>query len=250
VLRDRRVAWGWGGAALVILLVVAIAHSHPPRPLVDAGFEHGLRGWNTSGAGDAVPTVASDRVHEGSAAAKIVLTGSQSRSELILAHPRSGAIFDFHEGDTYYYGFSFFIDSMIWGRPGAHNILWQLHQRGTGSTGSPPVALALISYRGRRGLWLQSRAGRDRFLRPLALHRWYDVTVRFHVSSRRTGSYDVYLNGRRVDRDAGVDTLVPGYAACMIQTGLYRNGGVLHGTSEIRLDAVRLGRTFAQVQPR
>jgi hypothetical protein len=235
-------------AAAAIAAVTLAPVGSGRHQVIHAGFEHGLRGWNTSGAGDAVPTVVSDRVREGSRAARVLLLGDQSRSELILARP-SGAIFDFRDGDSYYYGFSFAVLSMVWGHPGAHNIIWQLHQRGTGDTGSPPLALALVRFRGRRGLWSESAARRrDRFLGPVALHRWYDVTLRFTVSNRHRGSYRVWLDRRPVDAGAHMNTLDPRYQTCMIQTGLYRNGPVLRGTSEIRLDAARLGSTFAKVQ--
>jgi Polysaccharide lyase len=246
-----------GTVALLLLAVLGAAAAlifaaSPNRPgrysVIDAGFEHGLRGWNTSGAGDAVPTVVADRVREGSHSARVRLTGGEGRSELILASP-SGAIFNFHEGDTYYYGFSFYVVSMDWGHPGAHNIIWQLHQRGVGNTGSPPLALALLRFHGHRGLWSESAARRvDRFLRPIRLHRWYDVTLRFVVSSHRKGSYRVWLDRRPVDAGSRMDTLLPGFRNCMIQTGLYRNANVLRGASEIRLDAARLGSTFARVQ--
>ena len=64
------------------------------------------------------------------------------------------------------------------------------------------------------------------------------------MSNTGHGSYDLYLNGEPIDSRKDVTTLLPGFASCMIQTGLYRG---VEGDSEIRLDSVRLGTSLEQV---
>jgi hypothetical protein len=43
--------------------------------------------------------------------------------------------------------------------------------------------------------------------------------------------------------------IVPVATYAYIKDGLYRNGGEIPGTSEIRLDAAKLGDTMESVQP-
>ena len=150
----------------------------------------------------------SDIVREGTHSARVALTGSQVRSELILANGGSRVLLS--EGDDRWYGFSFFIARMVYGFPGAnggHNIIWQFHQIGTGNVGSPRLSLSLSDYgpggfdgqqRG-KGLWLEADGpgGQgDRFLEPLAEQAWHDVAVHLGVSTQKAGFYRVYLDGQ------------------------------------------------------
>ncbi len=217
--------------------------------MVDAGFENGLRNWNTAGVGDVVPTVVSDVVREGSRAAAVVLTGAQSRSELILGGNggNSGTI-SFSEGDESFYGFSFNVREMVYGKPGGHNLVMQLKSDGEGS---PAFGLQLWDYQGKRGLWSHGGAmGGDRYLAPIAHGAWQDIVVRFKASSQGAGLYELYLNGQLIDARSGVSTIVPGRTTAYIKNGLYRNGATVPGTSDIRLDAARLGTTWAEASIR
>jgi hypothetical protein len=219
-----------------------------------ANFEQGLSGWNTAGVGDTVPTVVSDTVREGSGAANVTLTGSQGRSELILGGDGSSSLDGyktFNEGDEAYYSFSFLIKSMQYGRPGAHNLIYQLHSDGTGS---PPLGLALWDYEGDdgvsggRGLWSHGSAmGGDRFLAPLDEDRWYDVAIRITNSRTGNGSYDLYLDGELIDSRSGVNTIRTDRTYNYMKNGLYRNGDEIPGTSELRIDNARLGTSLNAV---
>jgi Polysaccharide lyase len=224
--------------------------------VLDAGFEEGLVNWNTAGVGEAMPTVVNDTVRDGGQAGKVVLTGSQNRSELILGGNGGGStsgMVEFHEGDEYWYGFSFYIVSMVYGEPGAHNLIMQF--KGD-DDGSPAFGLQLWDYEGddgeyagnSRGLWSQGPAmDGDRFLAPVAEHAWHDVKIHFRASASGAGFYELYLDGNLIDSRSGVSMIADGAGFAYVKDGLYRNGGELDGTSELRLDAAKLGHSLADV---
>jgi Polysaccharide lyase len=225
-------------------------------PIMEAGFENGLVGWNTAGVGEAAPTVVSDIVRSGSHSAKVILTGTQGRSELIFggsgtSDPAGTA--RFVEGDEYYYGFSFYIQSMVYGHPGAHNLIMQF--KGD-DEGSPAFGLQLWDYEGDhgeysadpKGLWSHGTAmGGDRFLALAPEHEWHDVVIHFKVSRVGAGFYQVYLDGKLVDSREHISLLAPEATLGYIKNGLYRNGAEIPGTSEIRLDDAKLGATYSAV---
>jgi len=177
--------------------------------VIDAGFENGLDNWNTAGVGTTIPAVTSDLVRSGAGAGRFVLTGAQERSELILGGNGGGSANDtirFYEGAEAYYAFSFYIESMVYGKPGGHNLIMQL--KGD-DDGSPNFALQLWNYEGDdgesggRGLWSHSEAmDGDRYLAPAAEHQWHDVVVHFKASGSNAGFYEVYLDGRWWPMDA------------------------------------------------
>lgn len=75
--------------------------SDPPRPdglVWENGFENGLSGWNTAGVGDVDPSTSTDIVHSGQRSGRVVLNGSQDRSELIMGGRGDG---DFSDTRTY-----------------------------------------------------------------------------------------------------------------------------------------------------
>jgi Polysaccharide lyase len=226
--------------------------------VLDAGFEQGLFNWNTAGVGEALPTVASDVVRSGSQAGRVVLTGSQGRSELILGGNGGGStsgMIEFHEGDEYWYGFSFYIESMVYGHPGAHNLIMQF--KGD-DDGSPAFGLQLWDYEGDDGEYAESPKGLwshgpamdgDRFLAPVGEHEWHDVAIHFRASGSGAGFYEVYLDGSLIDSRSGVSMIASGASFAYIKDGLYRSGEDIPGTSELRLDAAKLGHSRESVQP-
>lgn len=228
----------------------------PPPPLLQADFENGLSGWNTAGVGEVLPRVATDIVREGAKSSAIRLTGEQDRSELILGGNGGGSTagtIQFREGDEYFYGFSFYIETMVYGEPGAHNLIMQFK---SADSGSPNFGLQLWDYAGDggqgggRGLWSHGDAmGGDRFLAPVPEQTWHDVVIHFKASSVGAGFYEVYLDGVQIDSRSGVSMIVPGAPYAYIKDGLYRNGEEIPGTSEIRLDAAKLGDTMESVLP-
>jgi Polysaccharide lyase len=227
-----------------------LAPASASSPLLDAGFENGLVGWNTAGVGEVTPTIVSDIVRSGSKSAKVILSGSQNRSELILGGNGGGSttgMVKFEEGAEYYYGFSFYIQSMVYGHPGAHNVIMQFKSDGVGS---PNFDLSLWDYQSHKGLWSEGDAmGGNRFLAPAAERQWHDVVIHFKASKQAAGFYEVFLDGQLVDSRNGVSMIRPDRSYGYIKNGIYRNGGSIPGTSEIRLDAARLGTSLASVLP-
>ena len=158
---------------------------------------------------------------------------------------------EFVEGDEYWFGFSFYIQSMIYGHPGAHNLIMQFKSNGEGS---PNFGLQLWDFNGERGLWsagsaMQVGDSGERFLAPVAEDVWHDVQIHFKASSRGAGFYEVFLDGTLVDSQSGVSMIVPGRTSAYIKDGLYRNGEEIPGTSDLRLDAAKLGETRESVLP-
>jgi hypothetical protein len=224
-------------------------------PIVDAGFEKGLFDWNIAGVGEVVPTVVDGNARSGLSSGRFVLTGSEERSELGLGGDGTDAPGDvnFYEGSEYWYGFSFNVQRMVYGEPGAHNLIMQFKSDGEGS---PNFGLQLWDYEGDdgesggRGLWSHSGAmGGDRFLAPVSEDAWHDVAIHFKASSSGDGFYEVYLDSRLIDARDDVSMIVPGHDSAYIKTGIYRNGETASGTSELLVDAAKLGRSAFSVLP-
>jgi hypothetical protein len=225
---------------------------------LEAGFEEGLANWNTAGVGEAIPTVADDTVRSGLYSGRVALTGTEDRSELILGGnggSSTDGMVEFHEGDEYFYAFSFYVDSMVYGHPGAHNLIMQFKGN---DEGSPAFGLQLWDYEGDngeyaaepKGLWSHGPSmGGDRFLAPVAEHVWHDVVIHFRASSLEAGFYELFLDGRLIDARNGVGMIASGASYAYIKNGLYRNGANIPGTSELRLDDAKLGKTWGSVQP-
>jgi len=236
----------------------AAAPSSTESGVFDAGFEEGLFNWNTAGVGETLPTVVGDTARSGLHSGRFVLTGDQDRSELILGGnggASTDGMIEFGEGAEYWYGFSFEIDQMVYGHPGAHNLIMQFKGN---DDDSPGFGLQLWDYEGDdgeyadepRGLWSHGPAmDGDRFLAPVAEHEWHDIAIHFKASAVGAGFYEVFLDGNLIDARSGVSMLINGATFAYIKDGLYRNGGQIPGTSEIHLDAARLGHSLAEVQP-
>ncbi len=222
--------------------------------LLEAGFEGGLANWNTAGVGEVMPTVTSSVARTGSESGRVALTGSQNRSELILGGNGDGSTsgqIEFDEGAEYWYGFSFDIQQMVYGHPGAHNLIMQFKSDGEGS---PNFGLQLWDVNGKKGLWTggpsqEIGGGGERFLAPLSEHAWHDVQIHFKASSVGAGFYEVFLDDNLIDAQGGVSMIVPGHSYGYIKDGIYRNGDIIPGTSEIHLDAAKLGETRESVLP-
>ncbi len=235
---------------------VQAAPSSTEAGVLEAGFEEGLLNWNTAGVGETLPTVVDDTERSGLHSGRFVLTGDEDRSELILGGNGGGStngMIEFGEGAEYWYGFSFEIDQMVYGHPGAHNLIMQFKGN---DEGSPAFGLQLWDYEGDegeyadepKGLWSEGPAmDGNRFLAPVAEHEWHDVAIHFKASAVGAGFYEVFLDGNLIDSRSGVSMIADGASFAYIKDGLYRNGGAIPGTSEIHLDAARLGHSQAEV---
>ena len=63
------------------------------------------------------------------------------------------------------------------------------------------------------------------------------------------GFYELFLDGNLIDAQSNVTMIVPGRGLAYIKTGLYRNGDEIPGTSELKIDAAKLGTTRESVLP-
>jgi Polysaccharide lyase len=210
-----------------------------------ANFENGLDGWSTAPAGNIPPRVVRGVVRDGANASAVRLTGEQSRSLLAFGgEGGSGDAVQIHEGDEYTFAFSFYIQSMSYGEPGADNVILQFM-----SDASDTRTLGLQLWQdgiadplnSGRGLWASGDAmGGDRFLAPLAERTWHDVMIRFRASSQGDGFYILSLDGELLDARGEISLIAPGSSSAQIEVGLLRDSTVVQGTSEIRLDAASL----------
>jgi len=227
-----------------------------PSPQLVANFENGLQGWSTSAIDDVDPTVEPGIVRDGEKSSVIRLSGDQSSSQLILGGDggSSGAgTVQIHEGDEYAFGFSFYIETMAYGVPGADNLVMRLK---SDADDEPAFGLQLWDLPGypweasQRGLWSSGEAvGGDRFLVAVPERVWHDVAIRFKASSQGEGFYELYLDGQLVDARDAVSLIAPGSSYAQIEVGLFRDGDRVQGDSEIHLDAAKLGDTLESVQP-
>jgi hypothetical protein len=241
---------------------VPSAPTTPPRPVrptsgtvLESSFESGnLLNWNIAGLGEVLPTVTNTLARSGSDSARFLLTGNQNRSELIFGGNGTASTYgteEFFEGEEFWYGFSFYIKQMVYGQPGAHNLIMQFKSNGTGS---PNFGLQLWNVNGKKGLWTGGAAQQigssgERFLSPLTENAWHDVQIHFKASEVGAGFYETFLDGKLVDAQSGISMIVPGKNGAYIKNGLYRNGGTAPGTSEIFIDSAKLGTTQASVLP-
>jgi hypothetical protein len=248
MVRDRLRA-----ARRLLQIVAAVAAVSAAALLATAApaspFREADAGWNTAGVGEVTPTTVSDLVRTGSRSTKVELRGSQERSELSYGAGGAGddGTIEFREGDERFYAFSINVREMVYGEPGAHNLVMQFKSDGEGS---PKFGLQLWDENGRRGLWSHGDAmDEDRYLAPFAHGAWHDLLIHFKASSQGRGFYRLYLDGRLIDERRGVSMIEPGREFAYIKNGIYRKGEAIPGTSEIRLDAARLGSTREEVRP-
>jgi hypothetical protein len=226
-----------------------------PTPRLVANFENGLQGW-TAGSGDWVPKLAGVIVRDGSNASLVRLTGEQSSSRLILGGDGGsgdvGAV-QIREGDEYAFAFSFYIQAMVYGEPGADNMVLRLK---SDASEEPQLGLQLWDYGstdwhdGARGLWSSGGAtDGPRFLGPVVEREWHDVVLNFRASAQGEGFYEIYLDGEKADARSGVSLIAPGSSFIQIEVGLFRDSSRVQGTSELRIDAAKLGDDLESVHP-
>lgn len=224
---------------------------------ISEGFETGdLVGWNIAGVGDVVPVVSTEQAREGTQSAKFTLTGTQDRSELILggegdADNANTVIVE--PGDTRTYSFSIYVDEMIYGKPGAHNLFFQLKGNDEGEDAGPHLSLHLWDYEGDdeeykdnpKGLWVQdvhpgTETEKNFWVALLPEKQWHDIEIKFKVSNDNEGSYGVKLNGIQVAAGKDLSTIAPTATLAYLKNGLYRNGTNIPGKSVLYFDNVKL----------
>jgi hypothetical protein len=229
--------------------VVAPPPAAPSGLHLVANFEEGLRGWSAS-VGDVFPGIVSGTVRDGGKASLVRLTGGQSGSGLIFGDTEGRAV-QIREGDTFAFGFSFYIQAMVYGQPGADNLIMRFGSEASEGQAfglqlwDPPPGALVRS----RGLWSSGEGmGGDRFLAAVPERSWHDVVVGFVASGQGLGSYQLYLDGRLIDARSGVSVIPPGADYVQIEVGLLRDADLLQGTSEIRIDAAQLADSLEAIQ--
>jgi Polysaccharide lyase len=243
---------------VTVVAIVALSDSTPSyahRASIFVNFQNGLEeDFNLDGVGEVIPTVVGVGPAGGNKVARFALRGRDERSELILGRDAMGeeGTIRFYEGAEYWYGFSFDIVHMIYGHPGAHNLIMQFKSNGYGS---PLFGLQLWDVYGRRGLWtagtaMEKNHSGERFLAPLTERRWHHVRVWFRASEHGDGFYRVYLDGKLVDRRDRTTMIVSGENFAYIKTGLYRNGDQIPGKSVLLVDSAELGSGRPTSRPR
>jgi hypothetical protein len=224
----------------------------PPEPqIVDAAPEQEPEGSPSRAAGSAGAMGRTGPAHQREPIV-VRLSGDQSSSEPIpVGEGEGGGAVQIREGDEYALAFSFYIETMVYGEPGAPNLFMQMV--GDASP-SPSFGLQLWDYAGAdgssggRGLWSTGDAmGGDRFLAPVSEGAWHKVVLRFCASSEGAGYYALYLDGQPIDVRLGVSMIPAGSSYAQIEIGLFRDGDVLPGTSEIWIDAVTLSEALESV---
>ncbi len=227
----------------------------PVTPHLVADFENGLSGWSTAATSQVTPRLVGGIVRDGVRSSLVRLTGTWSRSQLILGGDGGGSddgVVQIHEGDEYAFAFSFYIQTMVYGELGVDNAILRLK---SDASETPAFGLqlwgpAVGGQDGERGLWSSGEAvGGDRFLAAVPEREWHDAIIHFRASSQGVGFYAVYIDGELVDARDAVSVIAPGSSYAQIEVGLYRSGGEVPGTSEIRIDAAKLGPTMESVQP-
>lgn len=225
------------------------APARGPAPFFTSGFEHGLYGFNLAGVGDVDPTVTASNAAVGRHSCRVVLRGEQGRSELIVGGGggrSANSTIEFEEGDEGWFGFSFNVRKLVWGRIGIHNLIMQFKSEGTGS---PEFALQLSDVGGQRGFWSSGGASVvDRFIAPVEPRRWHRALFHFRASNNGNGFFRVFLDGQPIDGRNRVSLIEPGERSAYLKLGLYRNGEELRGESVVLIDSVKLGRTRDSVQ--
>jgi hypothetical protein len=220
----------------------------PPSGNFQAGFEQGLQGFNLAGVGEVDPRVVETPRGSGEHAARFSLEGSEGRSELIVGgtgdQSNSGTI-EFGDGDEGWLGFSFDILHMTYGSPRFFNLIMQFKGEGEGS---PNFAIQIGRQGTDRGIWSSGTAmGSSRFLAQVSERQWHRVELHFRASNHGSGFYQLFLDGRLIDRGRRVSMIPPGRRNAYIKLGLYRDGTDLDGTSTTLVDSVSIGRTQASV---
>jgi hypothetical protein len=255
-----RSKFGFLVAVGVVAVVAIAALSNSPRSFAHraslfATFSNGIEeDFNLNGVGEVLPTVVGVGPDGANQVARFALSDGADRSELILGRNLMGedGTIRFFEGAEYWYGFSFDIVRMLYGHPGAHNLIMQFKSNGLGS---PLFGLQLWDVYGKKGLWTGGPAQEvghsgERFLAPVSEHRWHHVRIWFRASEHGDGFYRVYLDGKLVDRRDHTTMIEPGRNFAYIKTGLYRNGGQLPGKSVLLVDSAELGSGRPTSRPR
>jgi len=187
-------------------------------------------------------------------AAVLVVLPPSSQPPAVVGSDGGPGDFDsveIREGDEYALSFSFYLETTTFAEPGTENLIMQFSSDADDAHSFDlqlweDPDFGLVS----RGLWSSGEAvGGDRFLGPVEEGVWHDVFVPFEASGQDAGFYEVYLDGQLVDARSGVSLIASGSDHAQIEVGLFRDGGPVEGTSEIRIDEARLSESLEPALP-
>lgn len=91
--------------------------------------------------------------------------------------------------------------------------------------------------------------GGDRLLVPVAAGAGHEAVVHFKAASDATGFYVAFFDGLPVGVRGGIGLIEPESGEVRIELSFFRDGELVQDTSEILLDAARLGSTLESVLP-
>ena len=157
-------------------------------------------------------------------------------------------VVEVHAGDERAFSFSFYVQPSAFRAPGDENVIMRF--RGVASE-SPTFGLRLWDDGGgQRGLWSSGEAmDGERFLAPVEEGVWHHAVVAFQASSEGDGFYLLLLDGRPIDVRAFVSLIDPGSDSARIETGLFRDGEPVAGSSDVFFGPTQLGETLESVIP-
>ena len=172
---------------------IAAPSPQPATELVADGDETTTGPSSPPETGGRPPRVTRRRSAAASTARVVRLSGEQAGSELILGDDATGVPTEIQEGDEYVLSFSFNIESMVYGEPGADNVMLRVQRAKPGENRSsrPRSSGRTRSAIPRASVAVSGRAARatagDRFLSSLAERTWHDVEIDFRASSQGAG---------------------------------------------------------------
>ncbi len=214
--------------------------SDPGKVVFHGGYESGNTGEYAYQHGSV--NVVISPVRDGRYAAKYSGSGSQ-RAQLDRG-------FTFKEGNEYYIGLSVFFPNEF-NNPPSWALFFQLH--GPPYTGSPPLSLDMGDGDGRIKLSTHNPNSSGKIVHwtsPMAKNRWMDFTLRVKFTQSSSGFFELWMDGnpqtfangsKRVTRT----TMIDRYEIYPTPTAYMGSG-----SATFYHDALRVGTTYASVQPR
>jgi hypothetical protein len=154
-----------------------------------------------------------------------------------------------------WYGWSLLIPTDYADPPGDQfQILSQWHHRPRpGTSGPPPVALYLVTYKGQHRLILIGEKSiqappRDLGAAPIRFGAWTDLVFHIKWSTGKDGFVEAWINGRPLTQGKKYDPTLYSPLSNYLRLGLYRGKGV-HTTNHVFYDEVRIGSSYQAVAP-
>ena len=159
-----------------------------------------------------------------------------------------GEAVEVHAGDEYAFTFSFYVEPAVYRSPGTENLILRFKDA---TAELPTFGLQLWDDgAGQRGLWASGEAmGDERFLATVAEREWHEAVICFRASSEDDGFYLLILDGQPIDTRAWVSLVEPGSSSTLLEAGLFRDGVLVEGATDIFFGPAELSDTLESVIP-